>query len=210
MNATDLFLQVVYRGKLGEELDAVAIGTVDIAEPTFIAVMNATDVFSLQDTYYYYQDIINKITQPPYRIIDIDNNGTYNAPPDVNVTGGDINFEVFLSGGKIADVNPVPQGRFARLALLVNRGALNFSLFSRGAEFNELDSYQLPAKTSQFDFVSGYFVVSTVGKVRNQTMQWISVVHYRFYPTTGAVFSTIPISKAVNAITPVPVQLVAP
>ena len=36
INATDLFLQVVYRGPLGDELDAVVVATKDISEPTYI------------------------------------------------------------------------------------------------------------------------------------------------------------------------------
>jgi hypothetical protein len=35
INATDLYLQVVYRGPLGQEEDAVAVATKDIAEPDF-------------------------------------------------------------------------------------------------------------------------------------------------------------------------------
>jgi len=36
INATDLYLQVVYRGPLGSEPDAVAVATRDIAEPTYV------------------------------------------------------------------------------------------------------------------------------------------------------------------------------
>ena len=43
INATDLFLQVVYRGPLGSESDGIAVGTVDISEPTYIIVFNGTD-----------------------------------------------------------------------------------------------------------------------------------------------------------------------
>jgi hypothetical protein len=36
INATDLFLQVVYRGPLGDEQDAVVVATKDISEPTYV------------------------------------------------------------------------------------------------------------------------------------------------------------------------------
>lgn len=36
INATDVFLQVVYRGPLGEEADAVVVTTKDISEPSYI------------------------------------------------------------------------------------------------------------------------------------------------------------------------------
>jgi len=48
VNATDLFIQVVYRGPmgdatLGQEQDAIAVGTLDVREPTFAAFWNNTD-----------------------------------------------------------------------------------------------------------------------------------------------------------------------
>ncbi|MGH7324141.1 MAG: hypothetical protein ACREJ9_05775 [Candidatus Rokuibacteriota bacterium] len=42
-NAADLFLSVVYRGPLGLEADAVAMGSKDILEPDPVFVINATD-----------------------------------------------------------------------------------------------------------------------------------------------------------------------
>lgn len=43
IEATEVRLQVLFRGRLGQEEDAVAITTVDIAEPNFVAVANNTD-----------------------------------------------------------------------------------------------------------------------------------------------------------------------
>jgi hypothetical protein len=43
IDATDVRLQILYRGRLGQEDDAVAVTTVDIAEPNFVAVANNTD-----------------------------------------------------------------------------------------------------------------------------------------------------------------------
>jgi len=43
VNATDLFIQVVYRGTLGQETDGVAVGTLDVREPTFTSFWNNTD-----------------------------------------------------------------------------------------------------------------------------------------------------------------------
>lgn len=45
VNATDLFIQVAYRGPLGEEVDGIAVGTYDVSEPTFAAAWNNTDYF---------------------------------------------------------------------------------------------------------------------------------------------------------------------
>jgi hypothetical protein len=43
VNATDLVLQVAYRGPLGDEFDAVAVGMLDTREPTFVTFWNNTD-----------------------------------------------------------------------------------------------------------------------------------------------------------------------
>lgn len=47
INVTDVQLQVVYRGVLGAEADAVVVQTVDISEPTYFTYMNATDYIKL-------------------------------------------------------------------------------------------------------------------------------------------------------------------
>jgi hypothetical protein len=43
--ATDVFLQVVYRGTLGEEADAVAVATRDISEPTYVYEFATADQY---------------------------------------------------------------------------------------------------------------------------------------------------------------------
>lgn len=43
VNATDLFIQIVYRGQLGEESDGIAVGRLDVREPTFVAAYNGSD-----------------------------------------------------------------------------------------------------------------------------------------------------------------------
>ncbi len=46
INATDLFLQVVYRGPLGDEADAVVVATKDISEPTYSFNYRPLDQFA--------------------------------------------------------------------------------------------------------------------------------------------------------------------
>lgn len=55
INATDLFLQVVYRGPLGDETDAVAVATKDISEPTYIYNFLWEDQYK----YDYYWPVID-------------------------------------------------------------------------------------------------------------------------------------------------------
>jgi hypothetical protein len=53
INATDLFLQVVYRGPLGDETDAVVATTRDISEPTFLYKFDIHD----QLLYAHYPEV---------------------------------------------------------------------------------------------------------------------------------------------------------
>jgi len=43
INATDLFIQVVYRGQLGDEPDGIAVGMIDVSEPTYVTLWNNSD-----------------------------------------------------------------------------------------------------------------------------------------------------------------------
>ncbi|MBX3698899.1 MAG: hypothetical protein KF811_13890 [Dokdonella sp.] len=45
INATDLFIQVAYRGPLGLEEDGIAVGMKNIDEPNYISMWNGTDWF---------------------------------------------------------------------------------------------------------------------------------------------------------------------
>ena len=45
INATDLILQVVYKGMLGEEPESLALGTLDVREPTIVTFWNNTDYY---------------------------------------------------------------------------------------------------------------------------------------------------------------------
>ena len=53
-NATDLFFQVAYRGKLGDDADGVAVGTLDVREPTFVTYWNNTDYWWNGGTWFPY------------------------------------------------------------------------------------------------------------------------------------------------------------
>jgi hypothetical protein len=54
VNATDVYLQVVFRGVQGSEQDAVVVGTKDISEPTHFSIVNVTDyLFCYNDNWYY-------------------------------------------------------------------------------------------------------------------------------------------------------------
>ena len=52
VNATDVYLQIVYKGKIGEEYDSVAVGFRDISEPTPVDLFNNMDKVCLHGSWY--------------------------------------------------------------------------------------------------------------------------------------------------------------
>ena len=56
INATDLYLQVVYRGPLGSEQDAVVVATKDIAEPTYFSIVNVSDYLICYNNSWLFKD----------------------------------------------------------------------------------------------------------------------------------------------------------
>jgi hypothetical protein len=71
LGITDVILQVVYRGPLGSETDAVAVGTMDIPEPTYFAYHNASDYIHIAGHVYTRAEINNNpallaLVQPQY------------------------------------------------------------------------------------------------------------------------------------------------
>jgi hypothetical protein len=51
--ATNAYIQVVFKGKLGNEADAVAVGFADISEPTPVDVYNNTNYVCLNNQWYH-------------------------------------------------------------------------------------------------------------------------------------------------------------
>jgi hypothetical protein len=64
VNATDVVIQVVYRGPLGLEADAIAVGSLDVREPSHITLWNNTDYAGCSGNWSYFQSI------PPGCIIE--------------------------------------------------------------------------------------------------------------------------------------------
>lgn len=119
---TDVVLQVVYRGPLGGETDAVAVGTLDIAEPTYFTYQNASDYIHIGEHVYTRTDInarpeLLSLVQPQScvdyrqsvpRLVD---ECLQPFALDLAVSFGDL-------ANPIASVEKLPERRFIRLVWL--------------------------------------------------------------------------------------------
>ena len=206
MDATDLRLQLLYRGALGLEAEGVAVGMRDLSEPTFLAIGNGTDVFELPGGFYPYVEIMADVTRPEFTIVDRNANGVYDSPPDVDVRGGDIAYQWRFNGVPVAAIPALPEGRFARLAVIANAGPIPHSITASGAGFfSQVSSYVSSGKVNQLDPESGAYMVGVVHDLRG-TRQWASVTYYRYHPTPVLDLDAMPPSQAADALTPFALQ----
>lgn len=109
INATDLFLQVAYRGHIGLEQDGIAVGIKDINETNYITAWNGTDWFYYHDQWVVPQDFPDVPDATPWQPAPID--------------------ELLLCFGEqtIVDMAPgetIPPARFVRIGLLSDASSL--------------------------------------------------------------------------------------
>jgi hypothetical protein len=126
INATDVRLQVVYRGKLGAENDAVVVATQDLSEPTFFSYMNATDYIHINSKVYT-RDEVNDTTKGllpsvyPQSCVDYQLTPPQLKPSCLNPINTQVGFTVGSGVHQVqVSVDVLPVKRFIRLAILGN------------------------------------------------------------------------------------------
>jgi hypothetical protein len=161
INATDLYLQVVYRGPLGEEGDAVVVTTKDISEPTFdLGYYNTLE----QNLYGYagslrtFKETYCDSVTPPveYEQCKYDHrySGYARFTPPVNY---DPNNPI-ATFGAVVTFNDVPVSRYGRAGILTNPGT--FTLYkmqssARSSSVFDVGEATLYAAKNQLDVTTG-------------------------------------------------------
>ena len=122
LDMTDVVLQIVYRGELGSEADAVAVGTIDMSEPTYFTYHNASDYIHIGEHVYSRGEVeadIQLLSQvQPQICVD------YQRSPPRLVEGCLVPFQLDLAvsfgdvANPIAAVTGLPNHRFIRFAYL--------------------------------------------------------------------------------------------
>ena len=208
-DATDLILQVYYRGWVGIEEDGFALGAGDPSEPTYFSLLNATDNFEINTTgvgaFHYYQDIIAGICCPPFDVIDLNNDDRYDSR-DLPVEGGNISYSMSLNGKPVGTVT-VPEGRFTRFAALVPLAGTTLTVSTSGNGFGGTTTYNLGGKTMQYEPASNTFLVSPVNTLRGQSKHFNSVTYWHYFPFTGTPMRLMLPSRAATPTDPIAVQM---
>jgi hypothetical protein len=117
INAWDVVLQVVYRGKLGGEDDAVAVATKDISEPMFTNSMNFTDYVVLNGNFY----LPNQLAQDQFSQVlpgcRTGQMGSYTLSPACYDIDNHYTFTAGTSNVQIK-IDSIPPRRLTRMVLL--------------------------------------------------------------------------------------------
>ncbi|MFO1304396.1 MAG: hypothetical protein U1F54_11725 [Burkholderiales bacterium] len=167
ISASDLVLQVIYRGKLGLEEDGIAVSTLDVSEPNYVAVGNLTD--------YVFYDGDDKYA--PLK--------TGDRPIVLNkVTFG---FQDPALAQPLATLTGLTGGEHAQFAFITTKGARNYWLRTESTTpFPYTDN--APFRVEEFfkdDDVDGSAysrtcqVVPERGRYRQYTMYYAQTAHGR-------------------------------
>ncbi|HCU53804.1 MAG TPA: hypothetical protein DIC36_05840, partial [Gammaproteobacteria bacterium] len=144
VNAHSLYLQVVYRGILGQEEDAVAVATLDIHEPSYFMISNDTDYQCLDDTFYSKSAVITIIENELKASAIL---GTPQSPTldRITLAGGNLQSFTydkldFVVGGSagvpVSLRQPLAPASYLRLAVLGGNTGTKFGSFSASVTLN--------------------------------------------------------------------------
>jgi hypothetical protein len=172
INATDLYVQVVYQGKLGGEDSAVVVATHDVSEATYLSLFNSTDRILLNGTFYALDD--------PVVLAALDQNHDGVIDPQFDATNLQVLFSFrssFVS--PLGTIAALPPGRYARIAVLAEGGSFNAPIQGIGVAFNGANIYDFPTAENQLDIQSGAYNVASVEPLRG-VPTYASLTFYRF------------------------------
>jgi len=158
--ATDMQLQIVYRGTLGDEADAVVVGTADISEPTYFTFHNVTDYISI-GTQIYTRSQIDANPQllsqvyPPYCVDQAQ------SPPRIrDLCFQPIDVDLDLAFGDAdplsnptVTANALTQRRFFRIVYLTSA---DYSDFKRKVASPDIKWAIRPTGTAKSDTVQEF------------------------------------------------------
>jgi hypothetical protein len=131
INAASLVLQMVFRGPLGSEADAVAVETVDVSEPTYLTYMNSSDYIKIGASVYTRERInidpaqpddrpsaasLRQAVQPQSCIVNDQLDSSCFQPFDVSFP---LKWGIPVTDTVVAPLTLAQPGKFSRFAMLV-------------------------------------------------------------------------------------------
>jgi hypothetical protein len=177
VNATNLFVDLVYRGTLGAETDAVVVRSIDMFEPSYVGDANNSDYVIVNGSLYTADEILadeqlqDQIDQSPQG----DNDGVF----DESISPKDISsVSIYLGGGTqpAATLGSLPAQRYHRLAVLTDQSPVAFSAVGAGLgsqvfTFNPI--------VNQFD-ADGVYHAIEMGVLRGYRYGFLASIHREY------------------------------
>lgn len=168
---TDLTLQVVFKGTIGNEADnAIAVGMKDLMEPTHLTIWNLTDMFPLlysAQTYTLYTfDQIKDLASPGSGLLatlDRTQDGTLDDEPYLKpfTSTYTVSYWTGLSWNSLASA-VIPAGNHIRIITLTDQAAINLKLQWEDAVSPGDIIMQIPGVVNQADPNGAYPPPTTV------------------------------------------------
>ncbi len=160
INATDLYIQVVYRGAFGNDPDEVVVGTKDVFEPTYLALYNSTDQILFNGTF--------TDTTSPTLLDTLDKNpqdGVIDSPWDrtnLNVSLSFVNF----NDPPLAFVQDLPPARYSRVALITDQDPYFAAIRTSGVAFGTIGAPGYGPESNQLDVERNTYLVAVFAPLR--------------------------------------------
>lgn len=197
INATDLQIQVVYRGAMGAEPDEVAVGTVDVFEPTYVSIYNSTD-----------QILFNGVwtdTTSPALLPTLDTSpqdGVIDARWDRTDLDVKFNFDA-TSAAVLGEVGVLPPASYSRVAVITDQAPFVLQTGAQGVSFVSGGVNDMTPEINQVDLARRSYEVAPFHQLRG-VRQWDTLTFYRYYGTP--IYGDLSQLPAIRNTSPVPLS----
>lgn len=174
---TDLYLQVVFQGTLGNENDqSIAVGMRDINEPQHITIWNYTDYFQLDFAPVTAEEV--RLDRPIIEYF------AYISPHPFTEKFGFSRFFPEVDVQPIAEITDLPPARYSRLIVLTDQADSEYFLtdqiiidwppneYGVDPSLDETLNYSLPTIMHQEDY-DGTWHSSSVSSVRDIVQHYV-------------------------------------
>ena len=199
---TDLYLQVVFRGTIGNEAaNAIAVGMKDLAEPAHHVFWNLSDQFSLGSEvtstmvyYHLYTENIISTTATLRNMVDLkptgQPNGVLNEPGEPYIRPFTMTFEIAYINETnqtttplpVARVGNLPAGQYIRLVMIQDREQPRIVRFSYSDQIDPgiigISDQQFPEVINQTE-PDGYYYYMPVETFRHGSSD--DPIRHHFY-----------------------------